>query len=489
MVNPANVDFLVGIDRNPSSGQLYSVSDLDMSSHGTIPADHFSTFANIPYPVLLPVGSSQPSNQIKSPRKVRSLHVKSTENVVLPEMRVAVINDGRKWTRENSLVCFDKICDSNHTEVVNKQVEDPIDYCSRKIVHMFESGLSEFLSYEKKKRSVATQLTNADFTVPSHCSVSYFSIAEQSNPTKLSRHSMKKRRSRKSRSKVREKSQSIASSEAKRCHRNSLQSTNQSSLPTITLGWSQADAHEYKNNKVTVAGNVGPFLRDSSLPATIKFDLLHIIKCALSTIPHECNFNLDQEKDPILKAIRRSMISEFEKVLGGDGNCTSFDVEGVTILIPLSVGFHKDTNNCQRPGMQSVIQVNSMVPINYETVPGGSDSVFLKWLQSNGYHTSFPCSIILYSRKSVYSFASKLSEMIRLSKKDDLRLSVKWAFIDRVKSEVNYETNVWNNDHFCSDFIQKCSKDKQSGTRSFQGQMLRLTASYQKIVSETIDAI
>ena len=251
----------------------------------------------------------------------------------------------------------------------------------------------------------------------------------------------------------------------------------------MTLGWSQSDAHEYKNNKVTICGNIGPSLRDASLPTSMKVDLLNIIKCALATIPKGCSFNIEEESDIDLKEVRKNMIAEFERALGGNGSCNSFAIEGITILIPLSVGFHKDTNNCNRKGMECAIQVNSTIPINSKTVGKDKDSVLLRWLQSNGYVDSFPCSMILYSRKCVSSICSKMSKMNQFARKDDLRKCLKWAIVDRVDSHVNYETHVWNNDRFCTRFLTKCYYDRDIQNRSFQGKMMRVTASYQKIVS------
>ena len=494
LVNPSNVDLYIGIDRNPN-GQIYAVSDLDISAHGTIPCQDFPRFINLgfPDPIIENTGSDDDSdNGLSVPvsRRVRHFHIPVSDNFLDSSEKVCVINNAKEWCSNRGATVIDEVqVLPNEGQDIStkeqKKIHDPLEYCTSKIIAMFEEGLSQHFSYDKKKRSGTLDNNPYDETgVVSHCSVSVASVAKSSVASGATSKSSKARRIRKKLSKKKKKKKKasiddLSSPSNTKCKH--IQS--ESFLPTITLGWSQTDAHEYKKHKVTIAGNVKPFLRDSSLPRNIKTHLLNCVKCLIATVPHECSFNLSEDDDEALRNLRGEMMSEFEKLLGGDGKCQHFACEGVTILIPLCVGFHKDTNNCSRKGMRAVLQVNVRVPMNESMIAGGRTSILWKWLEHNGYYDSFPATIILYGRKSVSSICEKLSKMESFAQRDDLRRCVKWAFQDRVYDDVNFENYVWNNDNFKHEFINNCAVEESSRPRSFHGQMWTTTAFYQKIVS------
>ena len=76
--------------------------------------------------------------------------------------------------------------------------------------------------------------------------------------------------------------------------------------------------------------------------------------------------------------------------------------------------------------------------------------------------------------------------MNRFGRKDSLRRVVKWAFIERVNSCVNYEVNVFNNSSFVKDHLSEMKVDSAKGLRSYQGRMLKRVAHYQKIAFYSI---
>lgn len=477
-VDPSLVDLVIGVDRNAPKGQLYSITDLHNAYHGTIPKSDFGGFISLAYPPL-----PSTSNQTGI-RQMRYIHVTNNTNYVCRDDMVVVINNGMKWCKDQGATTFNEtrhdMKDGQCTEMV--KVEDPILYCTWEVFAMFECGLSDLFSYDRKKRSgVQSGPPAADQTIPSHVSFGFSDAFTDgsSHFTKPSRYSTsgkgKKRRSRKKRSKAKKKSTTRATG-----------SSRQSPLPTITLGWLQTDAHEYKNNKVSIAGNIQPFIRDGSLTPKARLHLLNCIRCAVAAMPKGCSVSLEDEEDKEMFNLRAAMISEFERSLGGKGEWMGFEVEGVTILIPLSVGFHKDTFNCSRDGMKAVIQINCRVPMNSTTINGGRSSVLWRWLESNGYKEFFPCLIILYSRKCVSGICLKLAEMNRFAKRDSLRRVLKWAFIERVNSTVNYEVQVWNNSSFLQQFLSDMKTDHRKGLRSYQGAMLKQVAYYQKIAFYSI---
>lgn len=210
-------------------------------------------------------------------------------------------------------------------------------------------------------------------------------------------------------------------------------------LPTITLGWSLTDANQYKNNRATLAGNVKPFLRGGTLSLSICAHLYNTIRCAVESVPIDCRLHVNREEDKTMARIQKEMMDEVQTMLSDKdhrdtsrGNSTW--IEGITVLIPIAIGAHWDTNNCGRRGMEAVVQVNARVPANNSTVGSKEESVFRRWLQSNRYSSHFPCSIILYSRKCVASISVKKAKMVKFCNTNTLQKLLGWALVDRVGS-------------------------------------------------------
>ena len=93
---------------------------------------------------------------------------------------------------------------------------------------------------------------------------------------------------------------------------------------------------------------------------------------------------------------------------------------------------------------------------------------------------NFPCSIILYSRRSVECYCQKMSMMMKFAEKDSLRKLMKWALIDRIDDDVDYLGNIWYNDNFLDRF---CQHAKVIDKNMFDGKMMEVTAAYHRIVS------
>ena len=417
------------------------------------------------------------------PRMVEHLYVPSSRNYVSVRKKIAVINDPKNWcsfngsTRFNEIKLVSSSCDdessSNHsqdntTTSIEVEVSDPIKYCSVQMTNMFRSGLSELFGYDVKKRSrsVASQVPNSSFSCQSVNTLG-------SHVSKSQRRRQRRRNNKKKKKKMKPvPTQGNKETEFK------------ASLPTITLGWSQMDSNKYKDTKATIAGNVKPYLRDGGLPNKIKICLLNIIRCGIASLPVECVFKL-QKNDSILNKFRKGMVDQVEEMLGGNdmNSVPGVNIEGLTILIPASLGFHKDTNNCSIVGMESVIQINCNIPMNNETIVGREDSELWKWLKSNGFKTHFPCSIILYSRKCVSALCSRQSDMEIFAKTDKVKQLLKWALVDRVGSCIDYEARFWNNHAFSSDFHKLSLSESGQADRSFSGTMMKSVACYNKVVS------
>ena len=451
--DPSLITETIAIERNTLSQQWYLVQGLERSLHFSAPTSEFQKLVERPFPTL----QSQNTTSSVSHRTMKHVFIPQSTNYISDDGRTVVFN--RTATIPNSTAN-----DSPEQEAIKK--------CNGLIIEMFHTGLANCFSFIEKKRSGVSKhlYSNAEELIEGSCSVSIKSVHESclvSNAvmTSGSKSSLRKRRVRYKKSLMKKKG-----------------SINQSALPTITCGWSTNDAHQYKSNRSTIASNLKPFLRDGGLPTETKRILMKVMKTVLSFMPSKsvC-FNMDLEEDADVLKFRRKMAEQFGEMLTGEKvEGTSVPIEGVTILLPLSISAHRDVLNCFLEGMTSVLQINAKIPLNTDTIPSGRDSVIWKWLELNGYHDWFPCSIILYSRKSVHLYCQKLSAMEKFAAKDSFRRCIKWALMNRINDDVDYIGNIWNNDKFVKRFNKQSNIIKDS---RFQGKMLQITAAYDTTVS------
>ncbi len=420
---------------------------------------------------------------------VEHLYIPSSRNYISVKKKIAVINDGDNWNRSTKFNEIGSVSSSSHDDLsceesiantsstIPVEVSNPIQYCTVQMTKMFESGLSEVFGYDTKKRS-------SNLLHPAAANSSFSCVSVNTSGSHLSK-SQRRRQRRKNNKK--KKSNRIGNH--KKSNKFQSQCNNETelkgSLPTVTLGWSQMDSNKYKDTKATIAGNVKPFLRDGGLPTKIKIHLLNVIRCAIAALPIECVFNLQVKEEEILNKFRKAMVDQVEQMLGGNepNSHLKINIEGITILIPFMIGFHKDTNNCSLDGMEPVIQINCRIPMTNQTIVGGEESELWKWLISHGFKTHFPCSIVLYSRKCVSALCNRLCDMQLFAKRDKVKQLVKWALIDRVGSCVDYESRFWNNDRFASDFDKLSVSHTGQSNRSFNGTMMKSVACYNKVVS------
>ena len=152
-------------------------------------------------------------------------------------------------------------------------------------------------------------------------------------------------------------------------------------------------------------------------------------------------------------------------------------------MIPSSVGFHKDTLNCTKPGMKSVLSVNARIRFNDSTFPSGKNTKLAKWLLLNGYDKWFPCSLICYSRDKQGNYCQKLADHDRFMEKDLVRKCVGNALVNHVGDVTDYRTRVWNNKNFPRIFQKRAKIRGSSTSQQFKSKSLATPASYDKMVS------
>ena len=255
------------------------------------------------------------------------------------------------------------------------------------------------------------------------------------------------------------------------------------SLPQVNIGWTHLDCNAYADNPATVAGNVKPALKSGGVPPGIHQHIIEIVELALRLFPKDHAFNPSNLPDSQGRRYREKMFKEFKEFLGGDSDVTHFRVEGITLLIPVSIGWHRDILNDTREGFRSVISINVDVPMNKATMPLGFDSFFGTWLKKNGYSKSFPCSLILYSREVVGGHCEKLAQSDIVSEDCIIRKLVRFGLVDRAGEVEDYKSQLFNNNLFPDVFMKMAKLPKKEQRGNFKGLMWQRTACYDRIVS------
>lgn len=470
--DPSLITEVVSIERN-EYGQIYVVQALERSLHFSIPSSSHDAFTSCLYP------SDDKVNNVVG-RQIKHAFVPNSTNYTSSDGQVAVINGSDKQPPNCS-----------------------VRKCNDIVTKMFEDGLANHFKYQEKKRSGISLSSNSDCNesfnddnnneewfdpddmISGICSIAIDEVEAMSatspNDSNVSTPSSSSSKSSRKKGRLKKKNKKKKLGKERK---GSMSKVKESALPTISLGWTTNDAHQYKSNRSTIVGNIKPFLRDAGLSEELKKHLLDVIETAFKAIPEgtTCFDYDDNNESKEFKSARFQMLNEFYCLLGGKGKCdtASFRVEGITILIPLGIGPHRDFLNCARKGMSSVLQVNVRIPMNEDTIPSGRSSVLWKWLELNGYSTWFPCSIILYSRKKVSEYCEKLQEMQKFAAKSEVHRCVHWALMGRVGHEVDYLSNIWNNDSFHDNFLKKAKKKKNS---LYGGRFMEITAAYDKTVS------
>lgn len=442
--DPSLVEFVLGIERN-GHGQIYLVHGLQKALHFSVPTSNFKRIIERPYP----------SDRESNVRQIPHLLLRRSSNYVSTDKRTVVYN---------------AIPDIMRNKKNLPQHQKAIIACTKLVIGMFEDGLSESFSILERKRSGVSKnsYSNADELVDGSCVISMASILESCEGSQSSKSHLSKSSKRRFRKKKK-------SAPAK------IKGAHECALPTITCGWSTNDAHQYKNNRSTIANNLRPFLRTGGIPKAAREKLFQVVIKAIRSMPKDAIcFDMETEVDDVLLKYRKDMAKQFVEMLGGDCDDLHFRVEGITIIIPLSIAAHRDRLNCFSGGMESVLQINTRIPLNEQTVNGGRNSVMWKWLELNGYSDWFPCSVILYGRKCVYDYCLKMANMKRFSQKDSLRQCLNWALVKRVNTVVDYVGTIWNNNQFADKFDEQAKVQNNS---RFGGLMMELTASYDKSVS------
>ena len=424
---PSDVENLLGVDRNPVC-QIYVLQDLYGSVHGTIPNHAFS-------------------NEL-----VQSPHFNHTNPI--PYVKVPCtsnyISDDRKTIVINNNDVFRYLFPGQELR------RNVLDRCVYLMTELMKLGLEDYFNFDNKKRSStknggghASDMTNSN----------------QQQVECITKH--------------------VITSKYTGCLQREVL-INKKSIPVLSLGWTTTDCTKYSSNYSTIGGSIKPFIFDQGLPLNIKKHIITLVEFVLSNLPNKDVFDLSQIEEAEDVAERRRMLLQLKRHLGGDDvnpDITHFRAEGITFLIPASLGFHRDTLNDVVPGMKTVVSLNATIAINPSTLRSGETSKLSTWLRVNGYTKSFPFSMILYTRNVVGSYCNKHAMHVKFSNQDRLRKCIAWGLRDRVQTVVDYRSSVFYDPNFPSIF-EKYSKVFKNGR--FKGKIFVTPARYTKMVSHVM---
>ena len=406
------------------TGQIYVEQDLDACGHMSMSKRYF-------------LNRFVKSSCFNGCKRIPYTIVPSSSNFISSDRKKIVIND-----------------DNNLQELFG--FDSGIKHVLRKggliANKLFEIGFEEFFTFNNKKRSNTTSTEDGDIIPNENLNVSNTATK---HVVETSYRGTYKRE---------------VKVEAK-------------SLPVVSLGWTTTDCHRYAANYSTVAGSIKPFIFNRNMPKGISLKIMELVELILKSLPRENVFDLSKIKNTEEVNLRKRMMAVLKKHLGGerqDDNVENFRVEGITFLIPASLGYHKDSLNDTTPGMETVVSFNTTIPINETTFPSGDKTKLAVWLKNNGYKKSFPLSMILYSRECIGSYCRRIALHNEFSRRDPVRKCIRWALKDRVGSIVDYRSRIFGDPNFKSIFMRD---SKVHVTGRFKSKILVNPACYCKMVS------
>lgn len=329
----------------------------------------------------------------------------------------------------------------------DSQLEDnPIEYCTSCLIEMFKGGLANAFNHNERKRGGNGK--------NSHAKASAHQDSQDGPRTLNLREDLRAKDNR----------------------------PNRNFIPSITLGYTNQVTQKYKESRSSIFGHIVPYLRDGNLPQQTRPHLLRLVKKALDSLPCGKCFDVEKHDDGIFVRLRKSMISDFEELMGIDTSGGTFRVEGIAILIPFNIAEHRDTMNCSVEGMNNVCAIHVKIPIDDLTLNPNNEACneLREFLKTLGYESEFPCCVILYSRKCCSAHCKREAKIIRYQDVDALHDCLFWALTKQIGDIVDYNSIVWDNDEFTKWFFDNAESIDSS---RYSGLAVRSIAKYDKMVS------
>ena len=220
-------------------------------------------------------------------------------------------------------------------------------------------------------------------------------------------------------------------------------------IPTISIGFGTQDCTRYSSSRMSIEGNIKPYLSNGGLSAEESKLLFELVNSV---------FKDDLGKDAFLvddlsseeRTIRKLLHKEFAQVLAGEeiDDHRFFRIEGLTIIIGQRLAPHCDTQNSKIMSMNNAVAVTTNIPMN--TLEGNSvisNGKFIdlkKTLCNRGYDMkgSFPVTSVFYSKAPIDSHVQTCVNLKKLSDRNDFNKVMIWALTERIGDEVDYRGSI-----------------------------------------------
>ena len=253
-------------------------------------------------------------------------------------------------------------------------------------------------------------------------------------------------------------------------------------IPTLTLGYSNLDCHEYKFNRISILGNIKPFIRDGGLSPACKSAYLLFTQLIMKTPICDGAFNMSS-LNPTEKEFRLSLIEDFYVAMGGDplDNHKSWFVnESNANLIVQQLAPHCDNQNSQLPGLDDVLVFTTHPPVKalkkkkHQTskiVPDAgsgpkSRSTFSlhEYVKSKGYKSTFPYTRVHYMKSIMDFYVKRLYDLDQLKKKNMLSRIFVWCLTETLNTHFDYRGFIFDRPDFPDYFLQKAKDLSDKGS-------------------------
>ena len=269
-------------------------------------------------------------------------------------------------------------------------------------------------------------------------------------------------------------------------------------IPTLTLGYSNLDAHRYNDNQISILGHIKPFIREGGLSDECKSAYLAYTKQVMQTPVCEGAFvpsNLNDSQ----KVLRESMVDECYTIMGGnplDEHKTWFLNESNANLVADRFAPHCDTQNSTVPGLDDVLVFTTHPPVEAlsskkspslkvdidtrSSLKSRKSFSLHEYVISKGYRTTFPYTRVHCMKGIMDHYVKRMYELEELKKKNKLSCLIVWCLTETMNTHLDYRGFVFDRPNFPDFFREKATDPTKNGS-IFRGLCLQLPPAFDKM--------
>lgn len=248
-------------------------------------------------------------------------------------------------------------------------------------------------------------------------------------------------------------------------------------VPAVSCGWSTANPHMYKSNRVNILGGVRPFLITTgvtTLPTKDKEEIAAMVCRLVKTYSPWGKFPYPfYHSETSFRHGREHFTSQFLDSLGAsaakeEGIEKYFQVDAISFILNNFVSFHYDGMNDSASGLNNTVSVSVTVKITEELSAIASVKKAMRLFHLDiGDPLSF--AMLLYSRKAILDFIRKeqrIEGMLNNTAINPLKYP-QWLItplmkaVQRVNSDMNTNA-IWDDPNVLDNYKKLMKRDKDS---------------------------